>query len=81
MEVLKLIAVFAAIILILRMKRPLWLALCCGALATVALYGLSPLETLRLAVPLGAQCRHIDPCEQYIPDHVPPAHDGAHGAP
>lgn len=50
MEVLKLIAVFAAIILILRMKRPLWLALCCGALATVALYGLSPLETLRLAV-------------------------------
>lgn len=45
MEVLKLIAVFAAIILILRMKRPLWLALCCGALATVALYGLSPLET------------------------------------
>jgi len=27
MEVLKLIAVFAAIILILRMKRPLWLLL------------------------------------------------------
>ena len=42
MEVLKLIAVFAAIILILRMKRPLWLALCCGALATVALLRAEP---------------------------------------
>ena len=81
MEVLKLIAVFAAIILILRMKRPLWLALCCGALATVALYGLSPLETLRLAVRSVLSADTLILVSQYIPDHVPPAHDGAHGAP
>lgn len=41
MEVGKLIAVFAVILWMLKLKRPLWLALCCGALATVLFYGLS----------------------------------------
>lgn len=50
MEMGKLIAVFAVIILMLKLKKPLWLALCCGALATVILYRLNPPDTLRLAV-------------------------------
>lgn len=48
MEVIKLIAVFAVIILVLKLKKPLWLALSCGALAVVPLYGLSLAGTARV---------------------------------
>lgn len=40
MELLKLAAVFAVMLLVLRTKRQLWLAVLCGAVSVVALYGL-----------------------------------------
>ena len=49
MEALKLAAVFAVVILVLKWKKPLWLALSCGALAIVPLYGLGPGQAARVA--------------------------------
>lgn len=50
MEILKLITVFALIILLLKWKRPLWLALTCGAAAVVPLYGIRPGDAARAVV-------------------------------
>ena len=45
MDILKLIIVFAVIIGVMWMKKPMWMAVIAASIATVLLYGLSPQVT------------------------------------
>ena len=48
MDIIKLILIFLSIILVIRLNKPLYIALLAGVVATILLYLINPLESIRL---------------------------------
>lgn len=48
MDIIKLILIFSCIIMVIKLKKPLYASIFAGILGTIVLYGINPLESIKL---------------------------------